>query len=83
MIRISDTQGRLLGVTDTAVFLGVTPRSVLRLIERGMLIPVRLPGCRRTLFDRHDLEQLVQSAKERQDLRIPAAENLRHEQIPE
>jgi excisionase family DNA binding protein len=56
-------ESRLLGIEEAVLFLGVTARSLYRLVEKGMLTPVRLPGFRRTLFDRQDLEALVQSAK--------------------
>lgn len=55
--------GGLLGVDDAAGFLGLAPRSVHRLIQRGALTPVRLPGFRRTLLDRRDVEALVESAR--------------------
>ncbi len=56
-------ESRLLGVEEAALFLGVTARSLYRLVDKGMLTPVRLPGFRRTFFDRRDLEALVKSAK--------------------
>jgi Helix-turn-helix domain len=56
-------ESRLLGLEETATFLGVTPRSVHRLVKRGLLTPVRLSGFRRTLFDREDLLALVASSK--------------------
>jgi DNA-binding transcriptional MerR regulator len=56
-------EARLLGLEETATFLGVTPRSVHRLVKRGLLTPVRLPGFRRTLFDREDLRALVALSK--------------------
>ena len=51
---------RLLGVHATATYLGITPRSVYRLVEEGFLTPVRLPGLRRTLFDRQNLDDFVE-----------------------
>lgn len=33
-------KSRLLGLEETATYLGVTPRSVHRLVKRGLLSPV-------------------------------------------
>jgi hypothetical protein len=42
---ISQTlESRLLGVEEAALFLGVTARSLYRLVDKGMLTPVCLPG---------------------------------------
>ena len=57
---------RLLGIEEAASFLGVTPRTVVNLIARGSLIPVRLPNLRRTLIDRQDLERLVSKGKQQE-----------------
>lgn len=57
------SESRLLGLEETATYLGVTPRSVHRLVKRGLLTPVRIPGFRRTLFDRQDLLALVALSK--------------------
>jgi excisionase family DNA binding protein len=54
---------RLLGLEEAAAYLGVTPRTVYRLVGEGLLTPVRLPGIRRTLFDRENLEDLVELAR--------------------
>ena len=57
-----DTDGsasRLLGCQEAATYLGITPRSLARLVAGGLLTPVRLPGLRRTLFDRQNLEDLI------------------------
>jgi excisionase family DNA binding protein len=54
---------RLLGLEEAATYLGVTPRTIYRLVEQGLLTPVRLPGVRRTLFDKRNLEDLVESAR--------------------
>jgi excisionase family DNA binding protein len=55
---------RLLGREQAATYLGVTTRSLHRLVARGFLSPVRISGVRRTLFDQHDLDALVESAKQ-------------------
>jgi excisionase family DNA binding protein len=54
---------RLLGPSAAASYLDVTPRTIQRLIGRGVLEPVRLPGVRRILVDRQDLDQLIETGK--------------------
>lgn len=56
-------EGRLLGRDETARYLGTTPRSVDRLVAKGVLTPVRIPELHRILFDKSDLEQLIHSGK--------------------
>jgi excisionase family DNA binding protein len=53
----------LLGLAAAASYLDVTPRTIQRLIGRGVLEPVRLPGVRRILVDRQDLDQLIVTGK--------------------
>jgi excisionase family DNA binding protein len=60
---IPERETRLLGLEEVAAFLGVTTRTVTNMIARGTLRPVRLPGLRRTLVDRQDLNQLVDRGK--------------------
>ena len=61
---IAETRGtRLLGREQAATYLGMTTRSLHRLVARG-LNPIRISGVRRTLFDQHDLDALVESAKQ-------------------
>jgi excisionase family DNA binding protein len=55
---------RLLGIDKAAVYLDATPRTVQRMIQRGLLRPVRLAGLRRVLIDRDDLDQMIDAAKE-------------------
>jgi excisionase family DNA binding protein len=55
---------RALDVPATAEYLGVKRRTVFRLMESGELRPVRLPGVRRLLFDKHDLDALIEKAKQ-------------------
>jgi excisionase family DNA binding protein len=62
-VSIDGSGSRLLGLQEAATYLGITPRSVYRLVEQGFLIPVRLPGLRRTLFDRRNLEDFVELAR--------------------
>lgn len=54
---------RLFGINEAAFRLGTSYRSVMRLIRRGTLAPVRLPGVRRVLLDPHDLDALIAAAK--------------------
>jgi hypothetical protein len=58
-----EPEARLFNREQTAVYLGTTTRSVDRLVDKGVLMPVRIPGLHRTLFDKTDLERLVESAK--------------------
>ncbi|HSF32514.1 MAG TPA: helix-turn-helix domain-containing protein [Candidatus Tectomicrobia bacterium] len=53
----------LLGLEEAATYLGITPRSIYRLVAQGLLTPVRLPSVRRTLFDRRNLEDLGELAR--------------------
>jgi excisionase family DNA binding protein len=57
------TESRLLGFEGAATYLDITKRSVYRLVERGIIRPVRLPGVRRTLFDKKDLDALIEAGK--------------------
>ena len=56
-------ENRLLGIEKAAAYIDTTPRTVQRLIRRGLLRPVKLGGLRRVLIDRNDLDQLRQAAK--------------------
>jgi excisionase family DNA binding protein len=58
---------RLFGRPQAAGYLNVTTRTVDRLVARGLLNPIRLPGIRRTLFDRADLDALVDTVRESAD----------------
>jgi excisionase family DNA binding protein len=54
---------RLLNFQDAAAYMGVRSQTIRRLIERGALTPVKLPLVRRVLFDRLDLDRLIDSGK--------------------
>ena len=54
---------RLLNFHDAASYCGVRPTTIRRLMERGVLPTVRLPLVRRVLFDRLDLDRLIEGAK--------------------
>jgi hypothetical protein len=56
-------KSRLLSREATAIYLSTTARSVDRLVVKGLLSPVRLPGLRRVFFDRMDLDALVDAGK--------------------
>ena len=64
---------RLLDVEDAALYLGgISTWTVRALVTRGALVPVRLPSCRQTaesnrrlLFDRNDLDVLIDKWKDR------------------
>jgi excisionase family DNA binding protein len=53
---------RLLGREAAAAYINITIRSLERLVKKGILTPVRIVGFRRTLFDRQDLDGLVESS---------------------
>jgi hypothetical protein len=60
---------RLLGVRATAAYLDVSPRTVMELRAAGHLRPVRLPltgdhEVRKLLFDRVDLDRLIEAWKD-------------------
>jgi excisionase family DNA binding protein len=55
---------RLLGFDAAASYLNVNLQTIRRLMARGVLQPVRIPTLRRVLFDRHDLDSLIEAGKE-------------------
>jgi excisionase family DNA binding protein len=61
-------KGRLLGFDAAAGYLNVKPRTIRRLMERGLLPAVHIPNLRRVLFDRQDLDHLIESGKSPQTL---------------
>jgi excisionase family DNA binding protein len=54
---------RLLDVAAAAEYLGVSAWTVRDLVERGSLARVALPGVRRLLFDRYDLDRLIEASR--------------------
>jgi excisionase family DNA binding protein len=63
-LAVPETQeNRLLGLEKAAAYIDTTPRTVQRLIRRGLLRPVKLAGLRRVLIDRTDLDQLIRAGK--------------------
>jgi excisionase family DNA binding protein len=57
-------QARLLSFESAASYLDVTGQTIRRLIARGVLLPVRIPALRRVMFDRNDLDRLIEASKE-------------------
>jgi excisionase family DNA binding protein len=51
----------LLSQRETAAVLGVSVKTVIRLVRAGQLIPVRIGS--RTLFDPDDLDSFIKSCK--------------------
>jgi hypothetical protein len=49
---------------DASKALGISPRLLRNLIERGDVTPIKIPGIRRILFATDDLKALVQSWKQ-------------------
>jgi excisionase family DNA binding protein len=58
------TGARLLGFDAAANYLNVNGQTIRRLIARGVLQPVRIPTLRRVLFDRQDLDSLIETGKD-------------------
>jgi excisionase family DNA binding protein len=54
---------RLLRREAAADYMNITIRSLERLVEKGIVTPVRIVGFRRTLFDKQDLDTLIESSK--------------------
>ena len=59
----SNIEKRLLGREAAAGYMNITMRSLERLVDKGVLTPVRITGFRRTLFDKQDLDRLIESSK--------------------
>jgi excisionase family DNA binding protein len=47
-----------------AEYLGVSVRSVWRLVDAGRLRPVRLPGLRCVAFDVRELDALIEASRD-------------------
>jgi excisionase family DNA binding protein len=54
---------RLLSREATAAYLGTTTRTVDRLVGKGLLRAIRLPGLRRVFFDRAEVDAFVDAGK--------------------
>ena len=55
---------QLVSLPEAAEFLGVTARTIEKLVARGVIRRVKLPGIRRTLLLREDLERLISENQE-------------------
>jgi excisionase family DNA binding protein len=61
MVEVTDQ--RVLGVEAAAAYLDTSPRTIQRLIARGVLATVNIPTLKRVLIAREDLDRLIDSAK--------------------
>jgi hypothetical protein len=61
--RLLPVKGRKAQV-GAADYLGVSVRSLWRLVDAGHLHPIRLPGLRRVAFDVRELDALVEASRE-------------------
>ena len=55
----SELRRRLYGIKEAATYLGISVRSIERLLEKDEIPTVKLPGLRRILFRVEDLDQLI------------------------
>ena len=62
---IAAREARLLNLPDFAARLSTTIRTIQRLIARGVLVPVQLPGVRRTLLAEADIARLINTSRKR------------------
>jgi len=56
-----ETEGRLLSVNEICHYLHLSRSTLYHMIERKEISPVIIGG--RTLFDRKDLDELIEKAK--------------------
>lgn len=56
-----DEASRLLTVKETCKYLRISAPTLYRMIERGEMVPVKIG--KRTLFDKKDLDGLIDGAK--------------------
>jgi hypothetical protein len=56
-------RGRLLGLKGAASYLAVSDWTLRKLMAQSQLAPVRLPGVCRLLFDRTDLDRLIERSR--------------------
>lgn len=57
-------QPRFLSTRETAELLGCSPKSVYRLLDAGLLRPVRLTPRARLRFPRDEVEGLIERSRE-------------------
>lgn len=61
MAMAEEIRTRLLTVKQTCTYLNISHTTLYRMIERKELTPVIIGG--RTLFDKKDLDELIEKAK--------------------
>jgi hypothetical protein len=61
---------RLMGIEAAARYIDATPRTIERLIARGVLTRVHIPTLRRVLVALEDLDRLIDAAKVMESVRI-------------
>jgi len=69
MTTVAPVFARLLDLDSTALYLGISPWKVRELDQQGILQRVRIPladhgEVRKLLFDRNDLDKLIEAWKE-------------------
>jgi hypothetical protein len=64
-------EARLLGREAAATYLDMTTRSLDRLVGKGLLRPIRIAGMKRVLFDRADLDAIIDACKARALVETP------------
>jgi excisionase family DNA binding protein len=68
MVEVTDR--RVLGVEAAAVYLDTSPRTIQRLISRGVLTPVNIPTLKRVLIAREDLDKLIDLGKVTEKVKV-------------
>ena len=63
MVTEPEVVQRLMSFDASAKYCGLTGQSLRRLMSRGILRPVRIPTLRRVLFDKQDLDELIEAGK--------------------
>jgi len=61
---VLNPNARCLDIDKSGIYLGVSRRAVWRLVARGTLRAIRLPGLRKVLIDRLELECAIEEGKE-------------------
>ena len=56
-------RGRLLSLKGAASYLGVSDWTLRKLMVERDVVPIRLPGVCRLLFDRADLDRLIERSR--------------------
>ena len=64
MTREKQRVNRLMSVEKAADYLDVAEITVRRMIERGTIFPIKIPGVKRVFVDQLDLDRLIQEAKD-------------------